>query len=567
MKYLTFRNVQQTFQDNSLWDQGNFSLTGDDAERLSGEWTGAHYLSTLGVAPAIGHGFDPADDDRYDTRKVVLLSDDLWKRRYNADPAIVGRTIDIERQQFEIVGVMPAGFKGLSGAAELFVPITTRTVGDLGPEQSWSHEFQLVARLKPGVSREQAAAAAPQWARAIDAAWPDPGHGPGWDVRVAPLDAGRVAPKVRTSLYVLLGAVCLVLLIACVNLASLLLGRATARRQEIAIRLALGAGRARLVRFLLAESLLIALLGGAASVGVALWGTRALAAANPAETLRVQNLSGLGVSGFASIRLDGTALAFTLAISVVVGVLFGLVPAFQATRAGLAQDVKAGLGSRGHGPRWLTSRRALVVTEVALAIVLLAGSGLMLRSLAKLLNIDPGFDPRGVLTLRLTMPRGVLARDSLPGFYDRLLADIGGLPGVTSVALADSPPLAGGSNITRITFPEQPNVPRDSRPIIGAHWITPSWSGTLGVPLKSGRLFAADDRIGGPKSILVSETAARKFWPGENPVGKRAGIMQGGFEDGATVVGVVGDVRYHTGRTRFRSPTSTCRTRSHRRRG
>jgi predicted permease len=205
-----------------------------------------------------------------------------------------------------------------------------------------------------------------------------------------------------------------------------------------------------------------------------------------------------------------------------------------------------GQGSRGHGPRWLTSRRSLVVTEVALAIVLLAGSGLMIRSLANLLNIDPGFDPRGMLTLRLTMPRGAVARDSLPGFYDRLLADIGGLPGVVGVALADSPPLAGGSNITRISLPEQGDVPREARPLIGVHWITPSWNGTLGVPLKNGRLFTADDRLGGPKSILVSETAARKFWPGQSPIGRRAGVWQGGFEDGATVVGIVGDVRYHT---------------------
>jgi predicted permease len=548
MKYRTFRDAQQVFQDNALWTQGNFSLTGDDAERLSGEWAGAHYLSTLGVAPALGRAFDPADDDSYDTRKVVLISDDLWKRRFNADPAIVGKDISIERAQFEIIGVMPQGFKGLSGAAELFVPITTRTMADIGPTQAWSHEFKLVARLKNGVPLAQATGAAPQWSGAIAAAWPDPGHDAPWDVSVAPLDAGRVSPQVRQSLFVLFGAVGLVLLIACVNLASLLLGRAAARRQEIAIRLALGAGRARLVRFLLTESSLLALLGGAASIGVALWGTRALAAANPAETLRVQNLSGLGVTGFSSIHLDATALAFTLAVSVAVGLLFGLVPALQATRPTLSHDMKAGQTSHGRGLRWFTSRRSLVVTEVALAIVLLAGSGLMIRSLANLLGVNAGFDPRDVLTVRLTMPRGVVAHDSLPGFYDRLLTELGGLPGVTNVALGDSPPLGGGSNTTRINF-NPPGVDptlASKLPIVGVHWITPSWPATLGVPLKRGRLFNADDRLGAPKSILVSESAARKFWPGEDPIGKRAGIWQGGFDDGATVVGVIGDVRYHT---------------------
>ncbi|MGH7653629.1 MAG: ADOP family duplicated permease [Gemmatimonadaceae bacterium] len=548
MKYRTFRDAQQVFQDNALWQQGNFSLTGDDAERLSGEWAGAHYLSTLGVAPAIGHAFDPADDDGYDTRKVVLLSDDLWKRRFNADPVIVGKQISIERTPFEVIGVMPQGFKGLSGVAELFVPITTRTMADIGPTQAWSHEFKLVARLKNGVPLAQAVGAAPQWTKAIDAAWPDPDHEAPWDVRVASLDAGRVSPMVRQSLLVLFGAVGVVLLIACVNLASLLLGRATARRQEIAIRLALGAGRARLVRFLLAESALLAMLGGAASVGVALWGTRALAAANPAETLRVQNISGLGVTGFASIHLDVTALAFTLAISVIVGLLFGLVPALQATRPGLSHDMKTGHASHGRGLRWFTSRRSLVVTEVALAIVLLAGSGLMIRSLANLLGVNAGFEPKGVLSLRLTMPRGVVARDSLPGFYDRLLVELGALPGVTNVALGDSPPLGGGGNTTRINLNPPATDPSlaGTLPRIGVHWITPSWPATLGVPLKRGRLFNADDRFGGPKSILVSETAARKFWPGEDPIGKRAGIWQGGFQDGATVVGVIGDVRYRT---------------------
>jgi putative ABC transport system permease protein len=546
MKYLAFRGTQQAFQETALWTQGNFSFTGEDAERLSGEWVGERYLQALGIAPAVGHAFEAGIDGSYGSRKVVLLSDDLWKRRFNADPAIVGKQVSIERQQFEIIGVLPAGFKGLSGTAELFVPITTRAIADIGPTQAWSHEFDMVARLKPGVTMAQAAGAAPQWSRAIAAAWPDQAHGPGWAVRLAPLDEGRVSPKVRASLMVLFGAVGLVLLIACVNLASLLLGRATSRRQEIAIRLALGAGRARLVRFLLAESVVLALLGGAASVGVAFWGTRALAAANPAETLRVQNLSGLGVTGFASIRLDATALLFTLGVSCAVGVLFGLVPALQATQSALAQDVKAGRAAHARGLGWFTSRRALVVTEVALAIVLLAGSGLMIRSLENLLNVNAGFNPRGLLTLRLTMPRGVVARDSLPGFYDRLLDEVGALPGVTSVALADSPPLAGGSNITRLAPPGTPETELAHMPLVGVHWVTPSWASTLGVVLKRGRLFNAEDRLGAPKSILVSETAAKKLWPGEDPIGKRAGVWQGGFDDGATVVGIVGDVLYHT---------------------
>ena len=547
MKYRTFAGVQQQFQDHALWAPGNFSLTGEDAERMAGEWVSSRYLTTLGVPPAMGRGIDADGDEGYDARKVVMISDEFWKRRYNADPKIVGKTIPLDGKPFEIIGVLPQGFNGLSGLGEVFVPITTRNEDDLGPKSAWSHEFQLVARLKPGVPPAQASAMAAAWADAITAAWPPPEAGISRGVRAEPLDAGRVSPVVRRSLYVLLAAVGLVLLIACVNLANLLLGRAAARRQEISIRLALGAGRARLVRLLMTESLLLATLGGAASVAVASMGTRALAAANPAETLRVQNISGLGVSGFSSIHLDITALIFTLLVSVCVGFMFGLVPALQATRPSMAHDMKSGASGRAGGARHIvTSRHALVVTEVALAIVLLAGSGLMIRSLGKLLQVNPGFDSDGLLTLRLTMSRGTIVRDSLPAFYDRLTAQLGALPGVTGVALADSPPLAGGGNVTIITFPDRPPVPQSESPDIGVHWITPSWFGVMRVPLKRGRLFNDDDRLGAPKSIVISETAANKFWPGEDPIGKHAGIFQGGFEDGATVVGVIGDVRYHT---------------------
>jgi putative ABC transport system permease protein len=350
---------------------------------------------------------------------------------------------------------------------------------------------------------------------------------------------------IRRSLFILFGAVGLVLLIACVNLANLLLGRAAARRQEISVRLALGAGRARLVRMLLTESLLLACAGGAASVAVALLGTGTLAAANPAETLRVQNLGGLGVAGFSSIHLDVTALLFTLVVSVVVGVLFGLVPALQATRPSLSHDMKR-WSTHGSGRHWITSRHALVVTEVALAIVLLAGSGLMLRSLGNLLAVNPGFDSEGLLTLRLTMSRGTMVKDSLPAFYTRLLSELGALPGVAGVALGDSPPLAGGGNRTNITFPDRPPLPQSQWPTIGVHWISPEWFSVMRVPLKRGRLLSAEDRIGTPKSIVIGETAAAKYWPGEDPIGKRANIYQGGFENGATVVGVIGDVRYRT---------------------
>jgi len=281
---------------------------------------------------------------------------------------------------------------------------------------------------------------------------------------------------------------------------------------------------------------------------VAWYGTRALSAANPVAALQTQNLAGLGMVSFDSIRLDATALLFTFCVSLAVGVLFGLAPALQATNPRLQDQIKSGedMPLSSGRMRTVTSRRVLVVAEVALAIVLLAGAGLMIRSLDRLMGIDTGFNATNVLTLRLNVPPDQVPRDSLPGFYDELLSRVQALPGVTQAALADCPPLAGGCNGTIIAFPDRPATPPGDAPSIGVHWVTPEWFGTMGVPLKRGRLFTDADRVGTQKVILISEAAARKYWPGEDPIGKRAAVFQGGFHDGATVIGIVGNVRFGT---------------------
>jgi putative ABC transport system permease protein len=294
------------------------------------------------------------------------------------------------------------------------------------------------------------------------------------------------------------------------------------------------------------ESFLLALLGGAASVLVAWWGINLLSAMNPDASLRVENLSGLGVAGFTTIRLDWVALGFTLAVAIGTGLLFGLVPALQATRPALTDSLKGSsmeLSSSGH-LRGVTSRRSLIVAEVALAVVLLAGSGLMIRSLAKLLAVDPGFTAENVLTLRLN-PTGI-SRDSVPGFFTSMTERLQSLPGVERAAIGDCPPLNGGCNGTIITFPGQPATPLDQAQGIGIHMVTPTWFTTLGVPLLQGRLFNETDRIGSPLVLVISQSAARKFWPNESPIGKRAAVYQGGYDVGAVVIGVVGDVRYNT---------------------
>jgi putative ABC transport system permease protein len=538
-KFTVFRDAQRSFSELSLYSAQQFTITSGDVELIRGEATGATYFRTLGIAPARGLDFDRGVDAHAGAPKQVILSSALWQRRFNADPAIVGKTIDIDREPYTILGIAPTGFRGLTGQADIFVPITSRAAPDLAEPQS--HEFSLVARRRSGVSVDQAAAEVRLLGRRVDTAFPNGNsEGKPWSAKAQPLDNARVSPIIKRSLFILFGAVGFVLLIACVNVANLLLGRATTRRREIAVRLAIGAGRGRLVRLMLTESALLALFGAVASVGVAWLGTRALSAINPLVNSPAQRFGTLGAVTLSSVTLDWTALAFTLGVSVVVGALFGVVPALHATRTSLAGAMKNGAGARHE--RVPSARRLLVVAEVALAVVLLAGSGLMLRSLGKLLAINPGFDPKNVLTLRLTIPPGGMARDSMPAFYTELLDRLRAVPGVTDASLVNCAPLNGGCNGTKIDLMDRPHVDIPAMPNIGVHWATPTWFSTLRIPFKRGRMFTLADRAGAAKVVLVNETAARTFWPNDDPIGKRVGVLQGGFDKGAEVIGVVGDV-------------------------
>jgi len=545
-KFQLFRDQQQVFESVTLSSGGRqFNVTGGEAERIGGEEVDSRYLPTLGVQVQRGANFPLEEDAHPGAPRMAMISDGLWQRRFGADPAIVGKSIELDKESYLVVGVTPPGFRGMSGQADLLVPITVRPADDLGEAQS--HSYTLVARLKPSVSADQAKGAVAVLGTRVAAAFPDAMLYKGdWGAIARDLDGTRLAPIVRQALFVLFGAVSLVLLIACVNLANLLLGRAHARRREIAVRLALGARRARLVRLLVTESVLLSLLGGASSVLVAWGGAHALAQVSPESALRTARGSGVGAVGFSSIQLDTTALFFTFGVALTVGLVFGLVPALQATNPAISGTLKEGgvAAAPARGARRFTSRQLLVVTEVALALVLLAGSGLMIRSLGRLLGIDPGFDARNVLTLRLNVPSAAYVRDSMPAFYAELTDRLGALPGVTDVSLSDCPPLAGGCNGTRIQFLDQPPVPLAQSPGVGVHWVTPTWFATMRVPLKSGRTFNAGDRMGTPKVVLVSETAARQFWPNESPIGKPVAVGQGGFSDGEEVVGVVGDVRH-----------------------
>jgi putative ABC transport system permease protein len=547
-KYAVLRDAQGVFSRTGIYTDVEATLrsAGTEPERARGEVVDAGYLPTLGVAPTLGRGFTQDEERLVAAPRVVLLSDALWQRRFGGAADVLGRTLDVGGESHTIVGVLPPGFRGLSGRADYWRPVASE--GEWMVTEAWNHSFTVVARRKPGITEATASAVVRQLGQRVDAAFPDQEDRSARHGAVArPLDAARVDPLIRRALLVLSGAVGLVLLVACANVANLLLVRAAGRHREIAVRIAIGAGRRRLVRQLLTESLLLATLGGAVGVAIAWGGTRALAAIDPSSTLRLQSVRGLGAVSFADVRLDLPALLVALGLTLATGLLFGLVPALQTTRSAVAQRLRDGApGSGDRGPARARTRTVLAIAEVTLALVLLAGAGLMMRSLGRLLDVSPGVDPSRMLTLRIGAPPDLEPARRLDFLAD-VRARIGALPGVTGVTIQDCPPLNGGCSGTVLWRRDRPEPPPDRLPSVGVHWITPEWPTVMRVPVLRGRGFTDADRAGSPKVVLVSLEAARRYWPGEDPIGRPVSVGQGGFhQDTARIVGIVADVRYAT---------------------
>jgi putative ABC transport system permease protein len=494
---------------------------GEMPESLTGEQVTREYFDVAATRPALGRAFAEKDDIP-NAPRVVILSHGLWMRRFGGDPSVIGRALPINGESHEVIGVMPRGFTPVYlPMADLWRPMRLNPVN---PSRN-SAIFHTYGRLRPGVTIEQARARLDIVAKQLQATHPETDSNKG--INLVPLQEERVG-SMRPSLFMLQGAVAFVLLIACVNIANLLLSRAAGRSGEIAVRRALGADRMRIVRQLLTESTVLALVGGGFGALLGTWGVTALKAIAPDGTPRLDE-----------IGVDGRVLAFTAALSLVTGLVFGLVPAAHAARDRFGSALKQ--GGRGQmsdgGGR---ARRALIVAELALALVLVAGGGLLLRTFLALERVDLGFNASRVLT-GFVLPPGASYRtnEARLAFYDAVRARIEALPGVKQAALSSVVPLTGDSD-TRFLIEGRPVPTRSEDALITWYRVvSANYFATMEIPLKRGRLFT--DRE--PEQVVViNETAARRFWPGEDPIGRRVNVRNQ-KDPWATIVGIVGDVQ------------------------
>ncbi|HEY2431873.1 MAG TPA: ABC transporter permease [Vicinamibacterales bacterium] len=528
-----WRQRSRSFESLALMRGWGPTLVVDgEAELVPAARVSWNYFDMLGVRPALGRGFT-ADDDRSASWQVLLLSDRLWRRRFNADPAVVGRTIVMNDRAFRIVGVMPAAYEPLAEqryerlSAELWAPLGY----DLsGPSSCRScQHLRGFARLKPNTT----AAAAAEEMQVIREQMrrEHPADYETGTIAVIPL-ARALTGQVQAALYVLLGAVAFVLLIACANVASLQLARSVARRRELALRAALGAGRTRIVRLLLTESVLLSAGGAIAGVALAASAIHGLAALAPVSLPRLDHVS-----------VDARVLAFTALVAMATGVVFGLVPALHAGRADpratLVIDSRGSVGVRSR------ARSTLVVVDLALALVLLAGAGLMLRTVDALTRVTPGFDARQLLSFQFSLGgKAYATNEQVVAYEQRTLEALAALPGVERVALAGQIPFGGNYDCSALHVKGRmkPNAADD--PCIERYGVTPGYLQTMGIPLRGGRDFTGDDRAAAPAVLIVSESTARLIWGHDSPIGSQVRIGNAERGPWITVVGVAGDVNH-----------------------
>jgi len=539
-----FRDVRQqnrSFSDLSVISQGAFSLgVSGNPQSLNGATVSPSFFTLLGVNPHLGRTFSP-DEGEQGHDRVVVLGYGLWQRVFGADPQIVGKDVAIDGRSCKVIGVMPPGFDYPS-PSDLWTPQVFAPT-DFAQNNRGNHGYEVLARIKPGLSLAQARSDIEAVSKSITEQNREyPYQRFGFALILHPLLEETVG-DVKTSLWVLMGAVGFVLLLVCANVAGLLLVRSTARQKEIAVRVALGAGMRRIVRQLLTESLLLSLLGGL--LGLLL---------TPLLLSVIVTLSATALPRVVSTGIDVGALLFTFAVAVGTGILFGLAPALEASRGVQYQILKEGGRTGTEGRTSHRLRRIFVAAEAALAVLLLAGSGLLLRSFVKLLQVDPGFRSENVLTLQVALPTAKYPKPEKAGAFFRELVDrVQQLPGVQTAGAVSSLPLSGTGNSGTTTVDSRAVAPQDASPEADWRVVTPGFFQAMGISLISGRYFDARDNDTAAPAAIIDETMARTYWPNEDPIGKR--IKRGGMESSApwmTIVGVVRHVRYRTLEARSR---------------
>lgn len=533
--FLDWRAQNHVLQAMSVWRDENFTLVGKgEPVQAAGMIVSANLFSMLGVLPELGREFAASEDRPSSTGLPVILSHRFWQSRFGSDPQVIGRALTLNDRSFTVVGVMPAGFQFpiQNDAVDLWTTIAYDALGGGTPitEQRGAAYLSVTGRLKPHVSIVQAQAELNAIQAGTNKQYPE-NRPIGINV-VAEID--RVVGMMRTPLMMLLGVVAFVLLIACANVANLLLAKATARRHEIGIRLALGASRRMIVRQLLTESLLLSTLGGALGLFLATWAISLLIRLAPSLLARVAETS-----------VDWRVLGFTMLIAAATGLLFGIFPALQISRSTFAGALNESGRSRSAGAHRSRVRSSLVVSETALALLLLVGAGLLLRSLWRLHRVDPGFVTDRVVTFYLDPPATRYNATHIVDFYRTLLQQIQTVPGVHSASAILGLPLSSAGIFSRFQVEEHP-VPASQRPRLAFRVVDLDYFRTMGIPLLKGRDFTPQDDVKSTPVVVVNQTLAQRFFPGEDPVGKR--IQTGvsytrGDSPMLQIVGVVGDVR------------------------
>ncbi len=539
--FVDWRDQNKSFQELAATFYGNFNVTGDgEADRVDGSTVTSNLMKVLGVRPQLGRSFE-AEDDNHQDRNLVMISHGLWQRRFGGATDVVGRTMIVDELPHTIIGVMPEGFQ-YPQRSQMWVLGRNRGAIPLSliaqvPDNDWTHErdahfIGVIGRLRPGVTLSQGQSDIAGITRRLEEDFPKTNGGLGSNL--VPLHT-QVVGDVRKTLFILLGAVGLVLLIACTNVANLMLARASQRDREIAIRAAVGASRRRLVRQLLTESVLLSTLGGLAGLVVSIWVVDLFIKLSPGDIPRLNEAS-----------VDPLLLGFALLISLLTGLGFGLLPAFQASRANLNTALKDGGTKATEGRQRRNARNGLVITEVALAQVLLVGAALLALSYVRVSQINPGFNADRVLTAKIAP-----ARKKYPdpkarsAFYGTILDHLEHMPGVESAGMVMSLPLSGSSMNRGFRTEGRPDPKPDENITMDFQIVSPSYFPTLQIPVKRGRGLTEADTENSERVIVINETMARQYWPSEDPVGKRMAIGDSSKDTSwRTIVGVVGDNRH-----------------------